>query len=182
MANLKKNINLLPKEELEKTTIGKFIKWALGIGRYIIIFTELIVIVAFIARFKLDQDLTRLREEIQKKQTIINSYAQFEQKVKFLQKQLAFIKRTEGESLSASQVLSELSQITPIDVVFSELSIAQNQIIIKGSGLSNIGLNTFLNGLKNSKNFSQINLENVVSKGIKDPTLKFELSAKLNKD
>ena len=56
----KHEIELLPKEEWEKTSFGKFIKWTLNVGRYIVIATELIVILAFVSRFKLDRDLTDL--------------------------------------------------------------------------------------------------------------------------
>ena len=49
-------INLLPKTEFELSFWGRFIKWALSTGRYIIILTELVVIIAFMSRFKLDRD------------------------------------------------------------------------------------------------------------------------------
>jgi hypothetical protein len=67
----KQEINLLPREEFEKKPIGKFLTWALSIGRYIIIFTELIVILAFLSRFKLDRDLSDLNQSIREKQAVI---------------------------------------------------------------------------------------------------------------
>jgi hypothetical protein len=63
----KKEINLLPKEEFEKKPLGKFLVWALSIGRYIVIFTELIVILAFLSRFKLDRDLADLNQSVREK-------------------------------------------------------------------------------------------------------------------
>jgi hypothetical protein len=53
-ARKKKTINFLPEDELEKSPIGRFLKWALKAGRYIIVLTELIVVVVFISRFRLD--------------------------------------------------------------------------------------------------------------------------------
>lgn len=182
MSRLKKTINLLPKDELEKTPIGKFLKWTLTFGRYIVIFTELIVILAFLARFKFDRDLANLHEEIERKQAIIISFENLENNVRFLQKQLEIIKKIETESLDPSLVLEELSKITPIDMAFNELTIQDESISIEGNSLSNVGLNTFLNGLKSNKLFSQINLESISSRGKKDPTIKFRLSVKLNKD
>lgn len=182
MAKVKKTIDLLSKEGLEKTPIGKFLQWGLTFGRYIVIFTELIVIIAFLSRFKLDRDLAKLHEEIQEKQAIIVSLEELENDVRFLQKRLEFIKKTELESLKPAPILEELSQITPIDLTFSELEIKTDSTSIKGNCLSKIGLSTFLNGLKSNERFSQIELGSISSKGKKDPTLKFELSAKLNKD
>lgn len=179
MPKLKRTINLLPKDELEKTPIGRFFKWSLTVGRYIVIFTELVVILAFISRFKLDQDLAKLHEEVKHKQTIVSSFEELENDVRLLQKRLEIIKKTGQESLRPYLLITELSKLTPIDVSFEELTIREKSILIKGSSLSNVGLSTFLNGLQTSNQFSQINLETVSSKGRKDPTLKFELSAQL---
>ena len=60
----KKDINLLPREEFEQKTVGRFLIWALTVGRWIVIVTELIVITAFLSRFKLDRDLANLYEKI----------------------------------------------------------------------------------------------------------------------
>ena len=78
MAAQNKDIELLPKEEWEKTSLGKFIKWVLTVGRYIVIFTELIVISAFISRFKLDRDLSKIYEDIEKKQSLVVASSDFE--------------------------------------------------------------------------------------------------------
>lgn len=181
MAKLKKNLNLLPQNELDKSSFGRFLKWALTFGRYIIIFTELIVILAFLSRFKLDRDLLKLTEEIKQKQTIINSYAELEKKITQVHRQLDFISKTESNSINITLLLNNLSAITPADLVFEELSLKNDTIAIKGRSLSKNGINTFLNQFKSNDYFSQINLESITTKGRIDPTLEFELTAKLNK-
>jgi hypothetical protein len=57
-------VNLLPPSDFEVSFWGRFLKWAVTTGRYIIILTELVVIIAFLARFKLDEDLRNLSEQI----------------------------------------------------------------------------------------------------------------------
>lgn len=57
-------VNLLPPSEFEESFWGRFLKWAVTTGRYIIILTELVVILAFLSRFKLDEDLRNLNEQI----------------------------------------------------------------------------------------------------------------------
>ncbi len=91
MAARKSTIELLPQENWEKGTFGRLLKWALTVGRYIVIITELIVILAFLSRFKFDRDLTDLNEKVKQQQAIVQSSAQFEQKFRFLQKQLLYI-------------------------------------------------------------------------------------------
>jgi len=73
----KSQIELLPREEWEETSFGKFLKWLLTVGRYIVIFTELVVILAFLSRFKLDRDLTDLYKQIENKQAIIQNSTDF---------------------------------------------------------------------------------------------------------
>ena len=180
MAAQKKTINLLLEDELEKSPLGRFLKWALTTGRYIIVFTELIVIIVFLSRFKLDRDLANLHEEIAQKQTIITASAELENEVRFLQKRLAAINKVQKQSLETSLILKELGEIIPLDVFFSELKIQKNSISLAGISLSNTGIATFLNGLKSSDRFEQLDLKSVSSGGEKDPTLKFQVSVRLS--
>lgn len=173
----KKNINLLPEGEFEKSPIGKFIKWALHWGKHIVIFTELIVIASFIYRFKLDRDLVDQKGNLQIKLQEVESYSGFEKEVRFLHKRLDFIHQTDTERLKPDFIISELIKITPSDVVYSDLTIKEGLLTIKGISLSGIGLNAFINNLKNNNSFSNINISSIKSKGQQDPTLEFELSA-----
>lgn len=182
MAQVKKTINLLTKDELEKTPLGKFLKWILTSGRYIITFIELMVIIAFLARFKFDRDLAALRRQIEEKKAVIISLAELENRVRFLQDRLLFIKRTGKEKQLISPIIDDLSQLTPADVELDDLKIKEKSLSLKGKSLSKLGLSTLLYGLKTNDRFSQINLISVTSKGKKDPTLKFELTAKLEED
>ena len=60
------SINLMPGRE---TSFGeKFLNWSLTFGRYIIIGTEIIVLVAFFSRFKLDRDFIDLHDQVKEKQ------------------------------------------------------------------------------------------------------------------
>ncbi|HUV46990.1 MAG TPA: PilN domain-containing protein [Candidatus Bathyarchaeia archaeon] len=177
MAAQKKTINLLPKDTFEKGFLGKFLKWGLTFGRHIIVFTELIVIIVFISRFKLDRDLAELNQEISRKQTIIVASTELETEARFLQKRLAVIKSIYLNSLNATLIIDELTRIIPIDVYFSKLEIGRNSISLTGISLSNAGLATFLGGLKDSELFENLDLNSVSSGGEEDPSLQFEIQA-----
>lgn len=176
VAKFKKTINLSNKNELEKTPLGKILNWSMNVGRYIIIFTEFLVIIAFLIRFKLDQDLANLNKQIKQKQEIIASLQEVEYKTESLQQRLAFVERVEAENYSSSEILKEIIKITPIDTIFTDLTIKERVVNINGTALSNVGLNTFLNGLTQNKKFSEISLDTVSSEGEKNPILKFSLS------
>jgi len=175
----KKGINLLVQEEFEKKPLGKFLLWVLSTGRWIVVFTELIVILAFLARFKLDRDIADLYESIKQKQAIIASFSSFEKDFRFLGKRLSEVKNLETEQPRVTALIEEISNITPSDVAFSSLSFGQDEIKISGIALSERGLGSFIAGLISSSNFSDINLSNITQK-VEDPGIRFNLTMKVS--
>ena len=75
------NINLLGDSEMDHTPVGRIVNWAVTYGRYIMIGTEIVVLLAFISRFSLDRKLTDLKEEVGQKQEIIEANLPFEGEV-----------------------------------------------------------------------------------------------------
>jgi Tfp pilus assembly protein PilN len=161
MAAPKSKIELLPQEDWEKTSFGRFLKWLLTVGRYIVIFTELIVILAFLSRFKLDRDLTDLYDQIEQKQAIIQSSADFQADFRYLQKRLATIKGLRNEQLLTMRLLEEISALTPIDVSFSDLRIQGRRASFTAEALSEAGLATFINNMKKSPRFSELSIDSL---------------------
>lgn len=182
MAAPKKTINLLPGDKLEKSPLGRFLKWALRFGRYIIVFTELLVMLAFFSRFKLDRDLVELQEEIKKKQNIITASQELEQEFRFLQQRLALIKKYQKQTGSPQLVLDSLGQIIPLDVFLSQLEIDQNEVFFNGTSLSYAGLATFINGLQKNSVFERVDFNSVSSGGEKDPSLEFKMAVGLARE
>lgn len=181
MAAPKSEIEFLPQEEWEKTSFGKFLKWLLTVGRYIVIFTELIVILAFLSRFKLDRDLTDLYEQINNKQQIIQSYADFESDFRFLQKQLSTIQGLRKEQLQTKQLMEEIATLTPIDVYFSDLTISGNKASFTANALSEAGLATFINNLKRSGHFSNLEIGNLAFGTGEGVGISFTLKSQISK-
>lgn len=173
----KRDIELLPKEEWEKTSFGRFLKWALTAGRWIVIITELIVILAFLSRFKLDRDLTELYEDIKQKQTVIESASDFEDKFRFLQKRLATIDGLEKKQLAAEKVIDEIALLTPLDVSLNNLTISGKEISLTATALSEQGLATFLNNFKSSPKFEKLIISDVSSGTEKGVGIQFELKS-----
>lgn len=65
------SFNLLKPTRKPLSGIEKIYNWALSFGRYLIIGTEIVVLTAFGARFKLDYDISDLTDMIENKARII---------------------------------------------------------------------------------------------------------------
>lgn len=158
MAAPNNGINLLPETRFEKSGWGKFLKWALTVGRYIVIFTELIVILAFLSRFKLDRDLTDLYERIEQKQAIIESAKEFEDDFRLLQKKISVIKELEADQLDTSLLMQKLTPLVPANVVLTNLNFKSHRLEVSAETASEVSLRTFLNNLLNSSSFGELSL------------------------
>lgn len=163
MAARKTTIEFLPQEEWEKGIGGKILKWALTVGRHIVIFTELVVILAFLSRFKFDRDLSDLGEKIKQQQAIVESLTKFEKEFRFLDKRLETIENLRKTQLETDKVLTELAALVPVDVYLSDFNVADDQFDLTATTLSEIGLGTFLKNLKESPEFGKIVLSKVSS-------------------
>lgn len=182
MAAPKRSIELLPREEWEKTSFGRLLKWVLNVGRWIVISTELIVILAFLSRFKLDRDLTNIYEEIKQKQAVIESMSSFEDRFRFLQTRLATTNGLEKRQLAASKILAEVAPLVPIDVSLTEMTVADKEISFVATALSEFGLAAFINNLQKSPRFENLSVGNVTSGSQEGIGIQFSLKGEIHGD
>jgi len=179
MAAQKTPIEFLPQEKWEQGTIGRILKWALTVGRFIVVFTELIVILAFLSRFKFDRDLTDLNEEIKQKKAIVTASAGFEKDFRFLQKQIETIEKLKNKQLAVDLILNEISSLVPIDITLSDFSVQKQTLTLTASALSEQGLATFLANLKNSKRFTNLVLSQLSTDTQTEVGIQFQLKSEL---
>lgn len=123
----KKELSLLPEESNNNSFSARTIRYLTTIGRYIIVFTELIVISAFISRFWLDRRNSDLSEVLRQQKAILESTAEFEKEFFSLQSRLKYIdtqyKNQPNYIINLKSIVSSL----PADVFL------QNMIIDKTS-------------------------------------------------
>jgi len=175
MSARKSEIEFLPQEEWEKTSIGRFIKWSLSIGRYIVIFTELIVVTALISRFKLDRDLSDLNEQIKQQQAIVSASSQFENEFRLLQNRLNKADTLSQNLDQPNILLRELGETIPLNVTLSNLNINNNEITFNAESLDETGIATLINKLEKSPNFGNINVGQISSSDKEKATILFSL-------
>lgn len=154
-------VNLLPTEEIEKAPLGKFLKWALTYGRYIVVVTELIVLLAFLSRFKLDRDITDLSEEIGRKKNIITAAESFENKVRHLQNRLEKIALIEKATVHPDKTLTYLTTVLPQETTLDSVSVSGSKIILSGKTPSEMGLSTLVAGIRQNKNVAGISVDKI---------------------
>lgn len=177
MTAQKLEINLLPKDPFEDSFGGRLLKWALSVGRYIVIATELVVIGAFLSRFKLDRDLADLNEAIAQKQAVLQSYQEIETAWRETASRLGLIKKLTGESLKVNTELTNLAAITPQDLVFTVISINPEEMELSGRALSEAGLAALINQLKSDQRWGSIVVDQIISSGERGPGLIFHVRA-----
>ena len=118
----KKEISLLPSEENSNTFSARFFKWVTSVGRVVIVFTELIVIGAFLSRFWLDRKNADLSETLRQQKAILGSTQEFERDYVSLQQRLKFIKNFYKTEPKYGESLNSLIQSIPDGIYFQNIS------------------------------------------------------------
>ncbi|MBI2464780.1 hypothetical protein HYV64_01440 [Candidatus Shapirobacteria bacterium] len=120
---VKKDISFLPDQENINSFSARTIRWLTSVGRFVIVFTELIVICAFLSRFWLDRTNSDLSEIVRQQKAILDSTSDFEVEYAQLQKKLAVIKKFYANQPEYESKVATLVESTPEDVNFNSLLI-----------------------------------------------------------
>ncbi|MGD9129330.1 MAG: PilN domain-containing protein [Candidatus Woesebacteria bacterium] len=175
------NINLIPKDPFFQSTVGKFLQWALSIGRYVVIFTELIVILSFVARFTLDRQVTDLNNKIEQKRVVIRSYGDLEQNFRNLQKKIDDYSQIEHQ-LKIANTFPKIQSIVPNNIVLDELVIMQDKVVINGTAFSHRALNELINNISLSTDFFNVVIDNIQTQDEDVPGFLFSISARTEEE
>lgn len=157
------DVNLLPEDDLEQRPGGKFLKWALSWGKKIVILTELIVVLAFLSRFKLDSDVANYSEEIDRRKTIILASQNFEQEFRTTQEKVNKVKAALNTP-SLVTIYDTVQDLVPSEVTTDQIGIVDTKVSIAGTG-EDAYLSQMVNSFKGSPDFSDVILEKVTKEG-----------------
>lgn len=174
-------INFLPRDPFYETPIGKVSLWALRVGRYIIIFTEIVVIISFVSRFKLDRDLTDLNSSIAQKTTVVQSFEDTEKQMRLIQK-----KSEESTKLLALNdnlaAFNLLVAKIPSDIRLTRIGYTPDALQINGIAQNSTGFAVFLSSLQRESTFKEISIDEIASGNKRDPGVAFALRLKLREE
>ncbi|MBI2315239.1 PilN domain-containing protein [Candidatus Daviesbacteria bacterium] len=171
-------LNLLkPQSNPEKLPV-KLFRWLLLSGRYIFVFVEALVLIAFGARFKLDADLAADKEAIEEQIPYIESLKAYEVLIRQTQLKLATIDNTKTNSPDWSAILKKIADQIPTSVKITAINIEKQinsgKVRIAGQTPQNNDLMSFIAGLKSDTTFSNVTLVNA---GLEQGVIKFSLDA-----
>lgn len=170
------SINLVPQDPFFDTILGKTLKWAVSVGRYIVMFTELIVIVSFATRFTLDRQVTDLNQAINQKESVIRSYGDLEERIRTTQAQINQYQELEQQE-NLVEVFPQLSTITPSSVQLTELIIRPTSVTLGGTTLSQSSLNLLINNIQLSPSFFNVVVDRIETSEDQSGLLEFRISA-----
>jgi len=174
-------INLVPKDPFFDTVIGRFLNWAIQVGRYIVIFTELIVIISFASRFTLDRRVTDLNDSLHQKEMIIGSFGDLDEKFRLIQAKIQNYKEISHQN-NLAEVFPRITEVIPRNVIVEDLSINRKTIKLLASAKTSNALNVFINNLQISPYFFQVNVGKIETKGEKETGFNVNIEAQTHLD
>lgn len=169
-------IDLLPKDPFLTSSFGRSVTWSLTIGKYIVIFTELIVILSFIGRFILDRRVMDLNEAISSKRKIITSFSELESDFYILKKKISNFKEIDGQYNIVS-VYPLIADVLPPEIALEKLAIGKESIAMDGLATSNNDLYILIDNFQRSNIFYNVNVKSIESESKKEVGMKFSLTA-----
>lgn len=161
-------INLLPRKDLAGTRIEKLLQFAISYGRYIIVVTQLIVLLVFFSRFRLDIELTDLKDSIEQKRDIVQSLQDFETEVCSLQDRIASARFLKENHTELKLALNSIKTILIPGNVLTSLSVAGNQIVISGMSKDGQSLSSFFNKINSTNDFSGFQIKKITKQQTSD--------------
>lgn len=157
-------INLLPQEEFEASTLGRVLKWLLSTFRYIVIGTEMVVMGAFLSRFWLDARSSELTDAVNQKQAVVASYQVLEKKYRDVQAKLKIFSNYTSSTGATSSIISLIANTIPTDVTLDNISINGAKLDLTAVTQNENSASQFVTNLTSSKLLSNVNLTSVDTK------------------
>lgn len=178
----KRQINLLAKDTFEDSSLGKFLKWAINAGRWIVVFTDLVVISAFLSRFYFDTKLANLYDDIKQSQAIVEATSELEQSFRFLQKRLSLLANLNKTEFKSAQNTAFVANVLPPNVVLTDFSVNQESVTFSGKALSESGITALLRNLLLSPQISKVSVSKLAMGGKEEiGVISFSVSANWKK-
>jgi len=182
----KKSINLLPTENNVNSFSSRFIKWLTTTGRVVIIFTELIVVGAFLSRFYFDRQNSDISEVIKQQKSIMDSVKDFEKQFTDTQKRIASIKDIKTQVPNFDVYLKAVVSHVPTDIIINQFRMTAKPsatiVDLVIDAYQEPALVAFINNLSRDKTITSVKISRIEKKPkIGSYTVTIQLEFKYNK-
>lgn len=169
------SINLVKRKV---NLLDELLKWALSVGRLLVIITEIVAFSTFIYRFSLDRTLIDLHTEIKNKQAIVESLKERENTYRRFQERIKVASITSQQAGISVKILNDIVELTPSEITFNSFSINNGEASIDSNINSVSSLSNFVSLLRVYSGFSSVNIKSIES-NIAGTSVKVNISAKL---
>lgn len=156
---MKYQINLL--QEKEKDISGKIIYFALHYLRYILVVTQIVVIAVFFYRFRIDQEVIDLRDELKQKQEIVQVSNPLLKEAQAIDLKTREIKDVLLKQKSFQLMLDYFLSVFPDKMRVRHMVINEKGLEFEGITTDSSVIKIFLDKLKADKAFKTINLGSI---------------------
>lgn len=162
MAKNLPSINLLKRGN--RNFIDKFIKWALTIGKAVVVLTESIALFTFLYRFSLDRELIDLHDEITQKQAMVKLLKTNEEKYRNFQQRILLANQFSKLGETTVKNYFDIYQLAPTDFKINNFSLSSGSIKIDAISGSVSSLKSFVQKLREHEDIEAVSLDKVENK------------------
>lgn len=155
------SINLVKRKV---NLLDEILKWALSVGRLLVIITEIAAFSAFIYRFSLDRNLIDLHSKIKQEQAIVESLKDREKIYRNLQERILSASNYDSSGGKYVKILDDIISITPPEITFNTFLIEGDEVKIDLNVNSITSLNAFVESLKEHPQISFVSIDRVSNK------------------
>lgn len=156
---MQQDLNLLTDKTFEEETKPRQLYlWIIGGGRVVIIFTELIALFVWLARFRLDFEITTLQELVEEKAGLVSTANRFQDNYLHYARKIETLKKVEEMRIPYHETLKKLPHLTPAGLTFTHLSLTPSRIAIQAKATSSTAFAQFIGTLIAEKGISAVTL------------------------
>lgn len=174
MQQAKPSPNLAPTKTYEDRPLAeKVIVFFQSWGKTIILLCQLVVLLSFLGRFILDEQLNNLNQKLKTQMATVKSLSAVETELRSVQTGLALVKAAKQDTFSAPIILETFSKLVPDTVYLTQISIDRGKLDFSARTGQPTDFANLVSNLKSVPTFKTITLNSAVYGATKQ---EFELS------
>lgn len=141
--------------------LDEITKWALTVGRLLIIIVEFVAFSAFILRFSLDRTLIDSHDKIKQEQAIVASLKDREETYRNLQQRLLIASQVSSQASDTIGIANDIFSFAPPEVKFDSFSMTGDKITIQAKVQSTSALTVFLSSLRSYEKLNSVSVDSI---------------------
>ncbi|MCX6730860.1 MAG: hypothetical protein NTZ55_03355 [Candidatus Roizmanbacteria bacterium] len=161
---MKYKINLLP--EKERDLLDKGIYFVLHYLRYVLVITQIVVISVFFYRFKIDQEIIDLKDELQQKQEIVAVSDPLLKQAEIVDLKTKQIREILVDQAKFSESFTYFLETFPLHLTIKRLDVRAGIYKFDATTSDPETIRSYMARLKQDKRFKEITLGSIKRDGI----------------